>query len=93
MTGSSSSSWSSIPGLINVAIVVGRALLLAVLVTAHFWLITGIGVGLTMARGHNDTNENSTNGDNDISSKTSRLFYTHLVSIYSALLFSCQSSS
>jgi hypothetical protein len=46
----------------------------------------GIGVGLAMA-GHNEANENSTNGDNNVSSKTSRVFYTHLVSIYSMVVF------
>jgi len=56
------------------------------LVTAHSWPIMGIGVGLAMAAGHNKANKNSTNGDNNVSSKTSRLFYMHLVSAYSMVL-------
>jgi len=68
------------------------ALLLAMLVTAHSWSIMGIGVGLAMA-GHNDANENSTNGDNNVSSKTSRVFYMHLLFHGSLLLFSSQPSS
>jgi len=51
---------------------VGWALLLAVLVTAHSWPIMGIGVGFAMAVGPNEANENSTNGDNNVSSKTSK---------------------
>ena len=58
------------------------------LVTVHSWPIMGIGVGLAMA-GHNEANENSINGDNKVSSKTSRLVYMHLVNIYSTVLPSC----
>lgn len=53
------------------SVVVGWALLLAMLVTAHSWPIMGIGVGLAMA-GHNEANENSINGDNKVNSKTSK---------------------
>ena len=49
----------------------GWALLLAMLITVHSWRIMGIVMGLTMA-GHNEANENNTNGDNMVSSKTSK---------------------
>ena len=52
-------------------VVMGWALLLAMLITMHSWPIMGIGVGLAMA-GHNEANENSINGNNKVSSKTSK---------------------
>jgi len=54
------------------SVIVGWVPLLAMLVTVHPWPIMGIGVGLAMAAGHNEANKNSTNGDNNVSSKTSR---------------------
>ena len=53
------------------SVIVGWALLLAMLVTGHSWPIMGIGMGLVMA-GHNEPNENSINRDNKVSSKTSK---------------------
>ena len=53
------------------SVVMGWALLLAMLITMHSWPIMGIGVGLAMA-GHNEANENSINGNNKVSSKTSK---------------------
>ena len=38
---------------------------------AHYCALLGIGMGLAMA-GHNEANENSINGDNKVSSKTSK---------------------
>ena len=45
--------------------------MVVMLVTAHSWPIMDIGMGLTML-GHNEANENSTNRDNRVSSKTSK---------------------
>jgi len=43
-------------------VIVGCALLLAVLVTAHSLPLMGIGVGLAMAAGHNEANETAPTG-------------------------------
>ena len=78
------------------SVVVGWALLLGMLVTAHSWPIMGIVVGLAIA-GHNEANENSINGDNKVSSKTSKEVILHAPGEYlfhgSSLLFSCHPSS
>ena len=51
--------------------VVGHCGVGAIAGDARYRALLGIGMGLAMA-GHNEANENSINGDNKVSSKTSK---------------------